>query len=520
MARVDKTDGMSAEGSGRVSLMADSGLVHSYTLECNYNTGKALNHVPAAHGGHQGRASPERTVTSPPKYGPEHWMEVGRAVLVALLDMKELNPWSRVGNSKYRTVDRARTSVCAEIRQRAPFQKQSLDRRFSERQERHAAEAKAKKLQRAQDIRADEAAGIGGSFDARSIAGDLKAATSGARGGGGAGTWSKGASRFGNPSQHANNANPITASSSSSSGCGGGGGNESAGRGSAVAMKQAARARRIAAASAAVSAATSMARSSSGGSSSTSGRKGGGAKRAAQASRKRSGAHRSGSSGGGGEGGTSTGCGSTGSSSAAGAAVQSGGGGGGPRPETNSTTPTPESSSSSSSSTSSAVLNGGEVGGITYIAGGRPVQHVVSPQSLMLKGHGSIGRSSVPKKPTGKASNGSGGGSRGQSRGAKVSTTRIPQLKRRMGTRPAGTGEKAEVNSMVEVPAVTREQNTNPLLPVVPKTLQQEQANGHFDPNGVVDGNALPYPNPVAGGYRQHPPLSAGRRRYVLGASP
>ena len=106
MARVDKTDGMSAEGSGRVSLMADSGLVHSYTLECNYNTGKALNHVPAAHGGHQGRASPERTVTSPPKYGPEHWMEVGRAVLVALLDMKELNPWSRVGNSKYRTVDR------------------------------------------------------------------------------------------------------------------------------------------------------------------------------------------------------------------------------------------------------------------------------------------------------------------------------------------------------------------------------------------------------------------------------
>lgn len=148
------------------------------------------------------------------------------------------------------------------------------------------------------------------------------------------------------------------------------------------------------------------------------------------------------------------------------------------------------------------------------------MQHVVSPQSLMLKGHGSIGRSSVPKKPTGKASNGSGGGSRGQSRGAKVSTTRIPQLKRRMGTRPAGTGEKAEVNSMVEVPAVTREQNTNPLLPVVPKTLQQEQANGHFDPNGVVDGNALPYPNPVAGGYRQHPPLSAGRRRYVLGASP
>ena len=273
MARVDKTDGMSAEGSGRVSLMADSGLVHSYTLECNYNTGKALNHVPAAHGGHQGRASPERTVTSPPKYGPEHWMEVGRAVLVALLDMKELNPWSRVGNSTYRTVARARVRLRRDPPARA-LPEASLDRRFSERQERHAAEAKAKKCSEPRTSAPTRRPGSGAP-STRGPSRATSAATSGARGGGGAGTWSKGASRFGNPSQHANNANPITASSSSSSGCGGGGGNESDGRGSAVAMKQAARARRIAAASAAVSAATSMARSSSGGSSSTSGRKGG-----------------------------------------------------------------------------------------------------------------------------------------------------------------------------------------------------------------------------------------------------
>mmetsp|Transcript_18788 Transcript_18788/g.38657 ORF Transcript_18788/g.38657 Transcript_18788/m.38657 type:complete len:745 (-) Transcript_18788:90-2324(-) len=60
-------NGETAEGSGRVGMFKASGLIHSYTLECNYNTGKVLNHVPAAQGGHGGRASPEREATTPPK---------------------------------------------------------------------------------------------------------------------------------------------------------------------------------------------------------------------------------------------------------------------------------------------------------------------------------------------------------------------------------------------------------------------------------------------------------------------
>ena len=51
---VDKGDGLSAEGSGRVAINLASGVVHSYTLEANYNTGKITNHVPAAHGVSEG----------------------------------------------------------------------------------------------------------------------------------------------------------------------------------------------------------------------------------------------------------------------------------------------------------------------------------------------------------------------------------------------------------------------------------------------------------------------------------
>lgn len=45
MSRVDSGDaGLSAEGTGRVFYGRHAGVLRSYTLECNYNTGK----VPAA----------------------------------------------------------------------------------------------------------------------------------------------------------------------------------------------------------------------------------------------------------------------------------------------------------------------------------------------------------------------------------------------------------------------------------------------------------------------------------------
>jgi hypothetical protein len=128
MERVDANDGMSAEGSGRVAMHVATGLVHSYTLECNYNTGKVLNHVPAAQNAN-GRASPERVPTTPPKYTPKDWAEVGRGVLASILDLYNLNPWSRTGNSKYRQVDKVRHAVFSEIRNQKEYQKQSLESR-------------------------------------------------------------------------------------------------------------------------------------------------------------------------------------------------------------------------------------------------------------------------------------------------------------------------------------------------------------------------------------------------------
>lgn len=42
----DKKDGLSREGCGRVSIMqAADGLPNCYTLECNYASGRRVNHI-------------------------------------------------------------------------------------------------------------------------------------------------------------------------------------------------------------------------------------------------------------------------------------------------------------------------------------------------------------------------------------------------------------------------------------------------------------------------------------------
>ncbi|CAH1772928.1 unnamed protein product [Owenia fusiformis] len=91
----DRKSGTSKEGSGRVGMYKSIGILHSYTLECNYNTGRMVNSVPPAYGD-DGRATPPPVAGFPPKYTIEHYEEVGRACAVAVLDMTETNPWSRL----------------------------------------------------------------------------------------------------------------------------------------------------------------------------------------------------------------------------------------------------------------------------------------------------------------------------------------------------------------------------------------------------------------------------------------
>ncbi|XP_056098808.1 cytosolic carboxypeptidase-like protein 5 isoform X3 [Rhinichthys klamathensis goyatoka] len=116
----DKRDGQSKEGSGRVAIHKTIGLIHSYTLECNYNTGRSVNTIPpACHD--NGRATPPPPPAFPPKYTPEVYEQVGRAVAIAALDMAECNPWPRLVLSEHSSLMNLRASILKHVRNSKGF---------------------------------------------------------------------------------------------------------------------------------------------------------------------------------------------------------------------------------------------------------------------------------------------------------------------------------------------------------------------------------------------------------------
>ena len=76
----DKRDGMSREGSGRVAVYKLTGLINSYTLECNYNTGRLVNAVPARV--KEGLGKSQNKLYIPPKYNPAVFEEVKILIII------------------------------------------------------------------------------------------------------------------------------------------------------------------------------------------------------------------------------------------------------------------------------------------------------------------------------------------------------------------------------------------------------------------------------------------------------
>ncbi|CAH0553055.1 unnamed protein product [Brassicogethes aeneus] len=110
----DKRDGMSRAGSGRVSVLALTGLIRSYTLECNYNTGRLTNILPPT------IREPSEKVHSlpvPPKYTPLIFEEVGKSLCSSILDLTGDNPMSRICNSEFRSLSGLRNWLAIQYHQ-------------------------------------------------------------------------------------------------------------------------------------------------------------------------------------------------------------------------------------------------------------------------------------------------------------------------------------------------------------------------------------------------------------------
>ncbi|PZC85477.1 hypothetical protein B5X24_HaOG216585 [Helicoverpa armigera] len=139
----DRRDGMSREGSGRVAVFKATGLVRSYTLECNYNTGRLVNVLPPTL--REGPATlPAPPAPLPPKYTPHIFeevnpfqgrhcraknleffeeicpKEVGRSLGASILDLTGQHPNSRIPCSEHRNLSAVREWLRAHTRTMRP----------------------------------------------------------------------------------------------------------------------------------------------------------------------------------------------------------------------------------------------------------------------------------------------------------------------------------------------------------------------------------------------------------------
>ncbi|TRY64129.1 hypothetical protein TCAL_08225 [Tigriopus californicus] len=119
----DRHTGAGKEGSGRVSVFKSTGCVYSYTLECNFNTGRVVNPIPSA-SRDAGRATPPPPLeATPPKYDPFIYEDVGKSLAISILDLTECNPWTRLTCSPHRNLKGVRESIRKYIRQNEEQQK-------------------------------------------------------------------------------------------------------------------------------------------------------------------------------------------------------------------------------------------------------------------------------------------------------------------------------------------------------------------------------------------------------------
>jgi hypothetical protein len=128
MSRIDPGDsrkGLTAEGSGRVSTYLKYNVIHSYTIECNYNTSRVGNEVPPTSENPDGILDDSvgsSFTPNPEKYAWHHWESVGRASIIAMLDIRGINPCSRIPKSRYRSLEKVRDVVSTEVRNRSDCQ--------------------------------------------------------------------------------------------------------------------------------------------------------------------------------------------------------------------------------------------------------------------------------------------------------------------------------------------------------------------------------------------------------------
>ncbi|KRX01295.1 hypothetical protein PPERSA_11742 [Pseudocohnilembus persalinus] len=139
MTSKDRNEAQTKDGSSRVNLYKIGNLIHSYTLECGFHMSNIIQEL----------ASPSQTNkkfteknkqygfvedeyenvhgevyrNGAPFYNPQIFQNIGKNILITILDMHQKNPYSRIPNSQYKDIDKIRKEIACQAAKLERFQK-------------------------------------------------------------------------------------------------------------------------------------------------------------------------------------------------------------------------------------------------------------------------------------------------------------------------------------------------------------------------------------------------------------
>jgi cytosolic carboxypeptidase protein 5 len=131
MVSKDPKDHHTKEGSGRVALYNSSGLHHTYTIECSYNILRPLHAIAPTKNIKTGRRFIDSTIYNYSGLIPVQnrllFNEFAIGILMAVLDIEECNPNSRLPMSNYKSLE----SIKSCLRTQSITQARMLNRNYS-----------------------------------------------------------------------------------------------------------------------------------------------------------------------------------------------------------------------------------------------------------------------------------------------------------------------------------------------------------------------------------------------------
>lgn len=130
MTLKDRNQDLTKQGCGRVVFQRDMNQIYSYTMECGYTCSNYLNQLSSLNAPHRkidrlGIIADDIDNVKSVYYAGKTYFTIrsyenlGRCICISILDLFNKNPFSRIGNTSFKTIDGIKEGINEQLMKNA-----------------------------------------------------------------------------------------------------------------------------------------------------------------------------------------------------------------------------------------------------------------------------------------------------------------------------------------------------------------------------------------------------------------